>query len=141
MALSANKSREINDMESLKQRSFYVVSAAEIYEGACITVNTSGYAKEAAAGEQPVGIAQNYVKNASATAVTSTADGMVTVNYGHIETFANTNAAVSQINDAVYALADDTVSITSSTSGIPIGYIIDLTLSTEYKVRILPNLT
>lgn len=140
MALSADKKRIISSEDKIKCRTFPLASAAELYEGALVGVDASLYAKEAAKTTKAVGVCRGYIKNASSTAVDTTQ--YVTVDYGHVEYFANTAAAYSHLHKKVYAHADNSLSITSLTSAVSyIGRIVRVYLSTGYDVEILPEIS
>lgn len=115
MSLSANTPRaaELGILNDLP-----VAAGVHIYEGAAVSVNASGFAKPLAAGEDFVGFADCEADNTSGSA------GAIFVSVRHKGkvVLAVTGAAAANVNDAVYASADDTFTLTATSNSL-IGYL------------------
>ena len=131
MALTAD--RELAHYVDQQLRSFQVGGAETIYKGGFVSVDASGYAAPLAAGETFVGIAFEACDNSGGS------DGDKSVRcytQGDFE-HALSGAAVTNIGDAVYASADDTLTFTSTSNSF-VGYMVDLVSSGTIILRIQP---
>ena len=107
MALTAN--REVDRYVDQELRAVPVKASARIYKGALVGL-TGGYARPLAAGDAFAGVAYEEADNSSG------ADGAQAVRVftrGDFE-HALTGAGVANNGAAVYASADDTLTLTSS---------------------------
>ena len=138
MALTQSKQRKFYDSTGkMWQRGYSLGSGVELYAGALIGMDDSGYAVEASTANKFVGVNRGYVKNETADAVDTTQ--ACEVDLGQVETIANTNAALSDIGKAFYAYADDTVSRTAGSAPHLAGYCVDVIVSTSVDIRILAD--
>lgn len=130
MALSSN--REVDRYVDQELRSFKVAASAHVYKGGFIGLN-SGYARALTAADQCVGVAYEEADNSSGS------DGDIT---GRVYTQGDflhtlTGAAVTNIGDAVYASADDTLTFTSSGNSL-VGICIDVPETNKIILRLNP---
>ena len=131
MALTAN--RDLDHYIDQELRSFKVAASAHVYKGGLVGLNTSGYARPLVAGDPFVGVAYEEVDN------TGGANGAVSVrvytlgDFGH----ALAGATQSQVGDAVYASADDTLTFTA-TSNSYAGMAVDVPSSGTIILRLDP---
>ena len=111
-----------------------VASGVKLYQGAFVCMSATGYANEAAAtsGFRAVGIAYYQADNTSG----DNAAINVSVERGATIYYPNTNAAVTDINLAVYATADDTLTTTSGASG-KFGEIVKVATSAGWYVKMV----
>lgn len=102
-----------------------------MYKGAVVGLSTGGYAQPLTAGDPFVGVAYEEMDN------TGGADGDKSVRVYTLGDFGHTlsGAAVTNIGDAVYASADDTLTFTS-TSNSYVGYAIDVPTGGEIILRL-----
>ena len=129
MSLTAN--REVDHYIDQELRSFQVAAAKHIYKGALVGLSSTGYAQPLTAGDLFVGIAYEEMDNSGG------ADGDVSVRVYTLGDFGHSlsGATVSNIGDAVYASADDTLTFTS-TSNSYVGYVVDAPTSGEIILRL-----
>jgi hypothetical protein len=130
MALSAN--RDVDRYVDQELRSFKVAAGAHIYKGGFVGLN-SGYARALSAGDQCVGIAYEEANNASGAA------GAISVRVYTQGDFLHTltGAAVTNIGDAVYASADDTLTFTSTNNSL-VGVCVDVPEANKIILRLNP---
>jgi len=131
MALSAN--REVDRYVDQELRSVPVKASTHIYKGGFVGLGINGYARPLVANDQAVGIAYEEVNNTSAT------DGDVEVRVFTQGDFSHalTGAARTNIGDAVYASADDTLTFTSTGNSL-VGVCIDRPAANEIILRLNP---
>ena len=129
MALTAN--REVDHYIDQELRSLQVAAGKQIYKGALVGVTTGGYAQPLTAGDLFVGIAYEEMDN------TSGADGDESVRIYTVGDFGHalSGAAVSNLGDAVYASADDTLTFTATANSY-VGHAIDVPTSGEIILRL-----
>lgn len=116
MALTRNtpKSKILSDFEE-----FPVKAAAHIYDGAAVSLNSSGYANPLVAGEDFIGIADGEADNS----VGSAGDiNTSLLQKGKIVIPSITGASATTVNDAVYASDDGTFTMTATDNSL-IGYL------------------
>lgn len=118
MALSTNQ--EVDRYVDQELRSFQVAGSAHVYKGGMVGLS-SGYARALTAGDQCVGIAYEESDN------TSGSNGDVSVRVFTVGDFLCdlTSAALTNIGDAVYASADDTLTFTSTDNSL-VGVCVDV---------------
>ena len=131
MALSAN--REVDRYVDQELRSFGVKGSTHIYKGGFVGLDSNGYAQPLVAGDQAVGLAYEEIDNTSAT------DGELSVRVFTEGDFAHalTGAALSNIGDAVYASADNTLTFTSTSNSL-VGVCMDRPAVNEIILRLEP---
>lgn len=129
MALTAN--RDVDHYIDQELRSLQLAAGAHVYKGAVVGLSTGGYAQPLTAGDPFVGVAYEEMDN------TGGADGDKSVRVYTLGDFGHTlsGAAVTNIGDAVYASADDTLTFTS-TSNSYVGYAIDVPTGGEIILRL-----
>lgn len=131
MALTAN--RDVDHYIDQELRSFKLAASANVFKGGFVGITTGGYARPLVAGDEFVGIAYEEADNSSG------ADGDVSVrvytlgDFGH----ALSGAAITNLGDAVYASADDTLTFTSASNSY-VGVVVDAPLSGQIILRIDP---
>ncbi|MGB2985845.1 MAG: capsid cement protein [Phycisphaerae bacterium] len=128
MALSAN--REVDHYIDQELRSLQVAADTHIYKGALIGL-ASGYARPLTAGDLFVGIAYEEMDNTGGSAGDKSVRIYTLGDFGH----ALSGAAVTNIGDAVYASADDTLTFTS-TSNSYVGHAVDVPASGQIILRL-----
>ncbi len=131
MALTAN--RAVDHYTDQELRSLKIAASAQVFKGGFIGITSGGYARPLVAGDEFVGIAYEEADNSAG------ADGDVSVrvytlgDFGH----ALSGAAITNLGDAVYASADDTLAFTS-TSNSYVGVVIDAPSAGQIILRIDP---
>jgi len=130
MALSAN--RDVDRYVDQALRSFKVAAGTRIYKGGFVGLS-SGYARALNAGDQCVGIAYEEANNASGAAG---AIGVRVYTEGDF-LHALTGAALTNIGDAVYASADDTLTFTATSNSL-VGICMDVPESNKIILRLNP---
>jgi hypothetical protein len=110
MALSAN--RDLPKLLDQEIREFPVVANAVIYRGALLSIRSTGYVGPLAAGEQFAGIAYEEKNATGAANGAKKVRAYVRGSFQH----ALSGAAVTDLGDALYASADDTVTKTSGSN-------------------------
>lgn len=130
MALSAN--RDVDRYVDQELRSFRVAASAHIYKGGFVGL-TSGYARALTAGDPCVGIAYEEADNASGS------NGDISVRVYTLGDFlhALSSAALTNIGDAVYASADDTLTFTATSNSF-VGVCIDVPETNKIILRLNP---
>ena len=130
MALSEN--REVDRYVDQELRSLKVAASAHVYKGGFVGLS-SGYARALAAGDVCVGIAYEEADNASGSA------GDVSVRVYTLGDFqhALSGAALTNIGDAVYASADDTLTFTSTDNSL-VGICLDVPETNTIILRLNP---
>ena len=131
MALSAN--REVDRYVDQELRSFPVKAQTHVYKGGFVGLDLNGYAQPLVAGNQAVGLAYEEIDN------TSTTDGELSVRVFTEGDFAHalTGAALTNIGDAVYASADDTLTFTATANSL-VGVCMDRPAVNEIILRLEP---
>ena len=107
MSLSAN--REVDQYVDQELRTFKVAASTHIYKGALIGL-ASGYARPLEAGDLFAGIAYEEMDNSDGSAGDLSVRVYTLGDFDH----ALSGAAITNIGDAVYASADDTLTFTST---------------------------
>ncbi len=107
MALSAN--RDVDRYVDSELRSYKMAAGARVYKGGLVGLS-SGYARALVAGDQCVGIAYEEANNAGGAAGATSVRVFTQGDFSH----ALSGAALTNIGDAVYASADDTLTLTAS---------------------------
>ena len=129
MALTEN--RDLDHYIDQELRTFAVAASSHIYKGAMVGLDSNGYARPLVAGDPFVGIAYEESDN-SAGANGDTSVRLYTLgDFGH----ALAGASQTQVGDAVYASADDTLTFTS-TSNSYVGVAIDVPASGNIILRL-----
>lgn len=130
MALSAN--RQVDHYVDQELRSFQVAASAHVYKGAFVGLD-SGYARGLNAADQCVGVAYEESDNSSGSA------GDVTVRVHTQGDFLHTlsGAALTNIGDAVYASADDTLTFTATSNSL-VGFCMDVPETNKIILRLSP---
>ncbi|MEX0599059.1 MAG: hypothetical protein WD205_00370 [Rhodothermales bacterium] len=117
MALSANTPRtyQVGDKED-----YPVAASAQVYEGAAVGENASGYARPLTAGDPFLGLAEFEADNSAGSA----GDIRVRVKKKGNVLLAVTGASAITANDrpAVYASDDGTFTLTSTSNSF-VGYV------------------
>lgn len=131
MALSAN--REVDHYIDQELRSFQVAGSAHVYKGALVGVTSGGLARPLNAGDEFVGLAYEEADNSSGGDGDTTVRVYTLGDFGH----ALSGAALSDLGSAVYASADDTLTLTSTNNSY-VGFIVDVPASGEIILRIDP---
>jgi hypothetical protein len=129
MALSAN--RDVDHYVDQELRSFKVAASEHIYKGAFVGLSSGGYAQALTAGDLFIGIAYEEADNSSGSAGDMSVRVYTLGDFGH----ALSGAAISNVGDAVYASADDTLTFTS-TSNSYVGYAVDVPASGQIILRL-----
>jgi len=131
MALSAN--REVDRYVDQELRSYPVAQGAHIYKGGFVGLDSNGYARALVAGDQAVGLAYEEVDNSGGS------DGAASVRVFTQGDFLHdlSGAARTNIGDAIYASADDTLTLTSTGNSL-IGVCVDVPESGKVILRIDP---
>ncbi len=131
MALTAN--REVDHYIDQELRSFQVVASAHVYKGSIVGITAGGYARPLTAGDAFVGLAYEESDNSSG------ANGDVSVRVYTLGDFAHAlaGAAIANLGDAVYASADDTLTLTATANSY-VGVIVDVPSSGNIVLRIDP---
>ena len=130
MALTAN--REVDRYVDQELRSFQVAASGHVYKGGFVGLS-SGYARALAGGDQCVGVAYEEGDNSSGSA------GDISVRVYTQGDFLHSlsGAALTNIGDAVYASADDTLTFTSTANSL-VGVCIDVPESNKIILRLTP---
>ncbi len=128
MALSTN--REVDRYVDQELRSFKVAAGAHVYKGGIVGLS-GGYARALTAGDQCVGIAYEEADNSSGS------NGDVSVRVFTLGDFLCdlTGAALTNIGDAVYASADDTLTFTSTDNSL-VGVCVDVPEADKIILRL-----
>lgn len=129
MALSAN--RDIDHYVDQELRSFQVAASEHIYKGAFVGLSSGGYAQALTAGDLFVGVAYEEADNSSGSAGDILMRVYTLGDFGH----ALSGAAISNLGDAVYASADDSLTFTS-TSNSYVGHAMDVPSSGKIILRL-----
>jgi len=133
MALTANR----NLTEKTGKLSAMAVAAAKIFHNALVKVNAAGFLAPAAGevGSQFAGIAYEYCDNSGGVAGAK----KCRVEHEGIWLLSGTGFAQTNVGDKVYAVDDDTVTVTEGTGSKQIvGNIVEFVSSTQVYVRITP---
>ncbi len=131
MALSTN--REVDRYVDQELRSYPVAQSAHIYKGGFVGLNASGYARALAASDPAVGLAYEEADNSGG----SDGDKAVRVFTQGDFLHALSGAAKTNIGDAVYASADDTLTFTATGNSL-VGVCVDVPESGKVILRIEP---
>lgn len=129
MALSAN--RDVDHYIDQELRSLQVATGVHIFKGALVGLSAGGHARPLSAGDLFVGIAYEETDN------TGGSDGDQSVRVYTLGDFGHSlgGAGVSNIGNAVYASADDTLTFTP-TSNSYVGTAIDVPTNGEIILRL-----
>ena len=129
MALTTN--REVNHYIDQELRSLQVAADSHVYKGAMLGLTSGGYVRPLSAGDLFAGIAYEEMDN------TGGANGDKSVRIYTLGDFglSLSGAVISNIGDAVYASADDTLTFTA-TSISYVGYVIDVPTNGEIILRL-----
>ncbi len=131
MTLTAN--RDVDHYIDQELRSFQVAAGAHVYKGAFVGLTSGGYARPLNAADPFVGIAYEEMDN------TGGADGDVSVRVYTLGDFGHplSGATVADIGSAVYASADDTLTLTSAGNSY-VGFAVDVPTTGEIILRFDP---
>jgi hypothetical protein len=129
MALTAN--REVAHYVDQELRSLQVEASKHIYKGALVGLSAGGYAQPLVAGDFMVGIAYEEMDNSSGVAGDKSIRLYTLGDFGH----ALSGASVADIGAAVYASADDTLTLTATANSY-VGTVIDVPTSGEVILRL-----
>lgn len=134
MALTAN--RDVDHYVDQELRSYAVAASGVLYKGGFVGLNGSGYAQPLTAGNQCVGIAYEQADN------TGGANGDIDVRVFTQGDFLHTltGALVTNIGDAVYASADDTLTFTATANSL-VGVCVDVPEANKIILRLDPHHT
>ncbi len=130
MALSEN--REVDRYVDQELRSFKVAASAHVYKGGLVGLS-SGYARALTAGDVCVGIAYEEADNSSGSAGDVSVRVYTQGDFQH----ALSSAALTNIGDAVYASADDTLTFTSTDNSL-VGVCMDVPEADTIILRLNP---
>ena len=112
-----------------------VKAATQIYKGALVSVDATGYAKPAAPGDKRiVGVAYESRNNTAANGAF-----VIRVWRKGTFTFSSTGIAVTNIGDKVYVTDDNNVTLTA-TGSIIVGVITEFLSATSVRVVLTPNI-
>ena len=131
MALSVN--REVDRYVDQELRSYPVAGSEQVFKGGFVGLDSNGYARALVASDRCVGLAYEEGDNASGS------DGDVSVrvftlgDFGH----ALSGASLTDIGSAVYASADDTLTLTSAGNSY-VGHVQDSPAANEIILRLRP---
>ena len=130
MALTAN--REVNHYVDQELRTFAVAGGAHVYKGAFVGLQQDGYTHGLAAGDRLCGIAYEESDNSSGS------DGDLSVRVYTLGDFALslTGVAGSDRLKAVYAVDDQTLSLTAGAKSSFVGRVIDVPSTDEAIIRL-----
>ncbi len=131
MALTAN--REVDRYVDQELRSYPLAAGARVYKGGFVGLNTSGYARALVAADKAVGLAYEEADNTAG----ANADRQVRVFSQGDFALALAGAARTNIGQAVYASADDTLTFTASGNS-KVGYCVDVPATGQIILRISP---
>ncbi len=129
MALTAN--REVDHYVDQELRSLQVAASKHIYKGALVGLSSGGYAQPLVAGDLCVGIAYEDMDNSSGSAGDKSVRLYTLGDFGH----ALSGASVADIGSAVYASADDTLTLTATANSY-VGTVIDVPTGGEIILRL-----
>lgn len=129
MALTAN--RELDHYIDQELRSLQVAASAHVFKGALVGVTTGGYARPLSGGDLFAGIAYEEVDNSGGSNGAKSVRIYTLGDFGH----ALGGATIANVGDAVYASADDTLTLTSSSNSY-VGTIVDVPSSGQVIVRL-----
>jgi len=121
MALTDNKRRQAKYEQG---NSYTVALGSTIYAGAIMTIDASGYAIPALAGQKFIGIARDYAINGE----------KVHAEWGQIEYFADVTAVITNIGKPVFASDDATLTFTDNDTMV--GVVVDCIAGVGYSVHI-----
>jgi len=129
--MALTKNRDVDHYIDQELRSFQVAATAHVFKGSLVGVTTAGYARPLVAGDLFVGIAYEEMDNAAG------ADGDEAVrvytlgDFGH----ALSGATIANLGDAVYASADDALTLTATANSF-VGHAIDVPASGQIILRL-----
>ena len=129
MALSAN--RELDRFVDQELRSYRVAASTQVYKGAFVGLNSGGYARGLVAGDASVGVAYEEADNSSG----SNGDKSVRVFTQGDFKHTLSGVAITDIGRAVYASADDTVTLDAGGNSF-VGYVQDYLDTDEIILRL-----
>lgn len=129
MALTAN--REVDHYIDQELRSLRVAADTHVYKGGLLGLTSGGYAQPLSAGDLFAGIAYEEVDNSGGAAGDTSVRIYTLGDFGH----ALSGAGASNIGDAVYASADDTLTFTSTANSY-VGHAIDVPVTGEIILRL-----
>ena len=129
MALTAN--RDLPRLVDQDIREFPVATNVKIYKGALLSIRSTGYVGPLVAAEQFAGVAYEEVDNTGGANGAKKVKAFVRGGFEH----ALASAAVTDLGDAVYASADDTITKTSASNTF-IGKIVEYAGTNLVKVDI-----
>lgn len=133
MALAANR----NLVEKEGKLLSFSMAAAKVFKNALTKINAAGFLAPAApeAGSQFAGIAYEYKDNSGGSA----GDLSCKVEAGGVWLLSGTGFAQADVGSKVYAVDDDTVTLTEGTTSKQIvGNIVEFVSSTSVYVRLTP---
>lgn len=133
MALSANR----NLVEQEGKIHSFPVAAEKVYKNALVKINAAGFVAPAApeAGSQFAGVAYEAKDNSAGAA----GDLKCRVEMGGVWLLSGTGFAQADVGSKVYAVDDDTVTLTEGTTSKQIvGNIVEFVSSTQVYVRLTP---
>ncbi len=129
MSLTAN--REVDHYIDQELRSLQMAADTHVYKGALLGLTSGGYVRPLAAGDLFVGVAYEEIDNTGGGNGDTSVRIYTLGDFGHVLS----GAAISNIGDAVYASADDTLTFTS-TSNSYVGRVIDVPTGGEIILRL-----
>ena len=131
MALTAN--RDLDHYIDQELRTFAVAGGVHVYKGALLGLTTTGYVRPLAAGDPFVGIAYEEIDNSGGADGDERVRAYTLGDFGH----ALAGAAQANVGAAVYASADDTLTLTA-TGNSYVGFIVDVPAAGQIILRIDP---
>ncbi len=131
MPLTSN--REVDHYIDQELRRFQVLASAQVYKGSFVGITSAGYARALVAGDEFVGLAYEGVDNSSGASGDVSARVFTLGDFAH----ALSGVAITNLGDAVYASADDTLTLTA-TGNSYVGFIVDVPASGNILLRIDP---
>jgi hypothetical protein len=129
MALTAN--RDVDHYIDQELRSLQVAADVHVHKGALLGLASGGYVRPLSAGDLFVGVAYEEMDNSGGAAGDKSVRIYTLGDFGH----ALSGASLSNVGDAVYASADDTLTFTS-TSNSYVGCAIDVPATGEIILRL-----
>ena len=129
MALTANVG--LDHYVDQELRTFELSAAVHVFKGALIGLTTAGFARPLVAGDAFVGIAYEEVDNSAGTNGLASARVYTLGDFG----LALSGATQTQVGDAVYASADDTLTFTATANSF-VGVAIDVPTAGNIILRL-----
>ncbi len=129
MALTAN--RDVDHYVDQELRSLPVEAAKQVFKGSLVGLSASGHAQPLVAGDVFAGIAYEEGDNSSGV------DGDISVRVFTVGDFGHalSGATIANMGAAVYASAEDTLTLTATANSF-VGHIVDVPTAGEVVLRL-----